>query len=167
MIKKFNYLFVTCFFIGTIRFAPGTITSFITSVFLLSLFHIIKLPNAIILSLLGLIFFYSFFAISEYIKDKDIKDPKEVVVDEFIGQSIPIYLFETAHKVEREIIEIIFIYFIFFLLFRLFDIIKIFPANYIDKNFKNSFGVIFDDVIAGFYVVLVLICFMILKIKFF
>ena len=39
------------------------------------------------------------------------------------------------------------------------------PINKIDKM-NNAFGVIFDDVIAGFYVVLTLIIFMIFKSKF-
>ena len=97
MIKSFNYLFVTCFGIGSFRFAPGTITSFITTIFLFSLFHIINLSNNVILVVLILIFVYSFYAVNYYIKDNEIKDPKEVVVDEFIGQSIPIYLYEIAH----------------------------------------------------------------------
>ena len=49
MIKTLNYLFVTCFGIGSFRFAPGTITSFITTIFLFSLFHIINLSNNTIL----------------------------------------------------------------------------------------------------------------------
>ena len=40
MIKTFNYLFVTCFGIGSFRFAPGTITSFVTTIYLFSLFHV-------------------------------------------------------------------------------------------------------------------------------
>ena len=90
MIKTFNYLFVTCFGIGSFRYAPGTITSLITTIFLFSLFHIIELSNNTILLILLLVFIYSFYAVSEYIKHNENKDPKEVVVDEFIGQSIPI-----------------------------------------------------------------------------
>ena len=97
MIKTFNYLFVTCFGIGSFRYAPGTITSLITTVFLFSLFHIINLSSNIILITLLLIFIYSFYAVSNYLRDNDNKDPKEVVVDEFIGQSIPIYLYEVSH----------------------------------------------------------------------
>ena len=93
MIKTLNYLFVTCFGIGSFRFAPGTIASFITTIFLFTLFHIINLSNKVILLLLILIFIYSFYAVSEYIKNNENKDPKEVVIDEFIGQSIPIYLY--------------------------------------------------------------------------
>ena len=166
MIKKINYLFVTCFGIGTFRFAPGTITSLITTVLLYSLFHIVNLSNNLILIFLLIVFIYSFYAVSEYIKYKENKDPKEVVVDEFIGQSIPIYLYEISHGTAKGSEEAILFYLYIFILFRFFDIKKPFPINFFDRNFKNSFGVIFDDVIAGFYVVLTLIIFMVIKSKF-
>jgi phosphatidylglycerophosphatase A len=167
MIKIFNYLFVTCFGVGSFRFAPGTITSFITTIFLFSLFHIINLSNKIILIALLVIFVYSFYAVSEYIKDNKNKDPKEVVVDEFIGQSIPIYLYEVAHGTIKNSEEAALLYLYIFILFRYFDIKKPFPVSYFDKKFKNSFGVILDDVVAGLYVVLTLIIFMVIKSKFF
>ena len=167
MIKTFNYLFVTCFGIGSFRFAPGTITSFITTIFLYSLFHIIKLSNNVILIALVLIFIYSFYAVSEYIKENENKDPKEIVVDEFIGQSIQIYLYEMAHGIMKNPQESVLFYLYIFILFRYFDIKKPFPVNYFDKKFKNSFGVIIDDVVAGLYVVITLIIFMIVKSKFF
>ncbi len=167
MIKTFNYLFVTCFGIGSFRFAPGTITSFITTIFLFSLFHIINVHNNIILVALLLIFAYSFHAVGEYIKDNGNKDPKEVVVDEFIGQSIPIYLYEIAHGTIKSSQESALFYLYIFILFRYFDIKKPYPVSYFDKKFKNSFGVILDDVVAGLYVVLTLIIFIIIKTKFF
>ena len=167
MIKTLNYLFVTCFGIGSFRYAPGTITSLITTVFLFSLFHILNLSSNIILITLLLIFIYSFYAVSNYIKDNDNKDPKEVVVDEFIGQSIPIYLYEVSHGTIKDPQEAVLFYLYIFILFRYFDIKKPFPVNLFDKKFKNSFGVIFDDVVAGLYVVLTLIIFMIINSKFF
>ena len=167
MIKTFNYLFVTCLGIGSFRFAPGTITSFATTIFLFSLFHIINLSNKVILITLLLIFIYSFHAVSEYIKDNKDKDPKEIVIDEFIGQSIPIYLYEVAHETIKNSEEAALFYLYIFILFRYFDIKKPFPVNYFDKKFKNSFGVIIDDVVAGFYVVLTLIIFMTIKSTFF
>ena len=167
MFKTFNYLFVTCFGIGSFRFAPGTITSFITTILLFSLFHIINLSNNTILIILLLIFVYSFYAVSVYIENNENKDPKEVVVDEFIGQSIPIYLYEIAHGSIKNSEEAALFYLYIFILFRYFDIKKPFPVNYFDKNFKNSFGVILDDVVAGLYVVLTLIIFMVIKSKFF
>ena len=167
MIKTFNYLFVTCFGVGSFRFAPGTITSFITTIFLFSLFHVIKLSNFAILTVLLLIFAYSFYAVSEYIKDNKDKDPKEVVIDEFIGQSIPIYLYEMAHGTIKNSQEAVLFYLYIFILFRYFDIKKPFPVSFFDKKFKNCFGVIFDDVVAGLYVVVTLIIFMVIKSKFF
>ena len=166
MIKTLNYLIVTCFGIGSIRFAPGTITSLTTTVFLYSLFHIINMPNNTILVTLLIIFIYSFYAVSEYIKFNENKDPKEVVIDEFIGQSIPIYLYEISHGTVKDAQEAVLFYLYIFILFRFFDIKKPFPINFFDKKFKNSFGVIIDDVVAGLYVVLTLIIFMIIKSKF-
>ena len=167
MIKTLNYLFVTCFGIGSFRYAPGTITSLVTAVFLFSLFHIINLSSNIILLILVLIFIYSFYAVSHYIKNNENKDPKEVVVDEFIGQSIPIYLYEVSHGTIKDSQEAVLFYLYIFILFRYFDIKKPFPVSFFDKKFKNSFGVIFDDIVAGLYVVLTLIIFMIIKSKFF
>ena len=71
MIKTINYLFVTCFGIGSFRYAPGTITSLITIIFLYSLFHVVNLSSSTILIILFLVFTYSFYAVSEYIKTKN------------------------------------------------------------------------------------------------
>ena len=166
MIKKINYLFVTCFGIGSFRFAPGTIASLVTIIFLYSLFHIINLSNNTILIILLIIFIYSFYAVSEYIKFSKNKDPREIVVDEFIGQSIPVYLYEISHSTVKESKEAVLFYLYIFILFRYFDIKKPFPVRFFDKKFKNSFGVIIDDVVAGLYVVLTLVIFMVIKSKF-
>ena len=167
MIKNLNFLFVTFFGIGTIRYAPGTKTSLITTVFLFSSFHILNLSNSIILVALIAIFLFSFLAVANYIKDETNKDPKEVVIDEVIGQSIPIYLYEIAHGTTKDSKESVLFYIYIFILFRFFDIKKPFPINFFDRKFKNSFGVIMDDVIAGLYVVLTLIIFMVIKSKLF
>ena len=84
------------------------------------------------------------------------------LIDEFIGQSIPICLYEIAHEGTKETSQILTFYFIMFILFRLFDIAKPYPVSYYDKNFKNSFGVIMDDVCAGLYVVAVLVLYMVI-----
>ena len=167
MIKRLNTLFVTMFGLGKLPKIPGTFGSLATIIILYILFHILNLSSNLIFIGLIIIFIFSFSAITTYIKDNENKDPKEVIIDEFIGQSIPIYLYEISHGTEKSADEAMIFYFICFVLFRFFDIAKPFPVSYFDKNFKNSFGVIMDDVCAGFYVVLSLICFMVLSTYFF
>jgi len=163
MIEKFNSLFVTMFGLGKIKLIPGTFGSLATTGILYYLFHKLNISSNIILIGLLFILIYSFYAISSHIKNSENKDPEEIIIDEFIGQSIPIYLYEISHGVTKESNDAIIYYAVFFILFRYFDIIKPFPVCFFDKNFKNSFGVIMDDICAGFYVVLTLVCFMILK----
>jgi len=163
MINIFNTLFVTIFGLGKIKFIPGTFGSLATIIILYLCFHIFEMNSGIIFIGLMLIFIYSFFAVTQHTKNSRNKDPGEVIIDEFIGQSIPIFIYEISHGTNKEPNEAIIIYFICFLLFRYFDIMKPFPVSYFDQKHKNSFGVIMDDVCAGFYVVLSLICFMILK----
>ena len=88
----------------------------------------------------------SYFLIKICIKNITDKDPKYVVADEHIGQSISLIFCEQA----------IFDYLISFCLFRFFDILKPFPINLVDNHLKNAFGVILDDVLAGIYVCIVI-----------
>ena len=160
--NKVIFLFVTLFGIGKLKKIPGSYASLVTTIFLFFLFHILNLsPNFILIGIL-IIFFLSIYAVNIFIKNLDNKDPKEVVIDEFIGQSIPICMYEIAHEGTKEINQVLTFYFIIFILFRIFDIVKPYPVSYYDKNFKNSFGVIMDDVCAGLYVVAVLVSYMVI-----
>ena len=163
MIKTLNTLFVTMFGLGKIPKIPGTFGSLATIIMLYIFFHILNLSSKSILICLIIIFIFSFSAVAIHIKDSENKDPKEVIIDEFIGQSIPIYLYEISHGTEKTANEAMVFYLICFILFRFFDIVKPFPVNYFDKNFKNSFGVVMDDVCAGLYVVAVLVLYMVIN----
>ena len=161
MLSRINNLFVTLFGIGKISKIPGSLASLFTILILFISFHILNIsPNLILISLI-FIFLISLFSVNIFIKNLTNKDPKEVVIDEFVGQSIPICLYEIAHEGSRETSEVLTFYFIMFVLFRIFDITKPYPVSYYDKNFKNSFGVIMDDVCAGLYVVAVLVLYMV------
>jgi|TARA_B110000037_G_scaffold141746_1_gene160366 phosphatidylglycerophosphatase A len=163
MIKTFNSILVTMFGLGKIKFMPGTLGSLATTVFLFYLFHSLNISSNIILISLIIIFIYSFYAVSTHTESSKNKDPGEIIIDEFLGQSIPIYLYEISHGTTKESDQAIVYYALFFILFRYFDIMKPFPVNFFDKNFKNSFGVIMDDICAGLYVVLTVVCFMFIK----
>ena len=163
MIKTFNSLLVTMFGLGKIKFMPGTFGSLATTILLFYLFHTLNMSANIILIGLIIIFIYSFYAVSTHTENSKEKDPGEIIIDEFLGQSIPIYLYEISHGTTKGSDEAIIYYALFFILFRYFDIMKPFPVNFFDKNFKNSFGVIMDDICAGLYVVLTVVCFMVIK----
>ncbi len=162
MINRINFLFVTLFGIGKLKKIPGSYASLATTFFLYFLFHIFNFsPNYVLIGVI-IVFLISLYSVNIFIKKLDNKDPKEVVIDEFIGQSIPICLYEIAHQGTRETSHVLTFYFIMFILFRIFDITKPYPISYYDKNFKNSFGVIMDDVCAGLYVVAVLVLYMVI-----
>ena len=160
--NNINFLFVTLFGIGKLKKIPGSYASLVTIIFLFFLFHLFNFsPNIVLIGII-IVFLISLYAVNIFIKDLDNKDPKEVVIDEFIGQSIPICLYEIAHEGTKETSQVLIFYFIMFILFRIFDIAKPYPVSYYDKNFKNSFGVLMDDVCAGMYVVAVLVFYMVI-----
>ena len=90
-------------------------------------------------------------------EDTEEIDSKEIVIDEFLGQSIPILFFYIIFY-EASVSNSFFfiIVFLSFVGFRFFDILKPYPINYVDNNIKNGFGVILDDLIAGLFTLIVL-----------
>jgi phosphatidylglycerophosphatase A len=125
-----------------IGFLPisGTIGSLVAIFFYIIFYNYLNLLSFIVFIIL--IFFYSVFFLNKTIKQSfSTSDPKEIVIDEFIGQSIPLLLCENNF----------FLITLSFLLFRLFDITKPWPASYFDLKVKNANGVLMDDIIAGLY----------------
>ena len=147
MFKKFNLFFLTFFLIGKIKYAPGTFASLATC-FLFVL--LINVTNIIIIFFISLIFFFYFFvAINYSFEDFKNDDPQEIVMDEAVGQMLPLLaipIYETLYPLPP-------VYYCIaaFILFRLFDIWKPFPVNYVDKNVKGSLGIMLDDIVAGIY----------------
>tara|TARA_B100001989_G_scaffold22294_1_gene13551 strand:- start:151 stop:453 length:303 start_codon:yes stop_codon:yes gene_type:complete len=86
----------------------------------------------------------------------EIKDPKQIVIDEVLGQAMPLILivYLSSHNLINSPVEIYYI--IAFILFRFFDILKPFPVSYFDKNHKNFFGIIMDDIMAGLYTMILI-----------
>ena len=110
MIKTINTLFVTMFGLGKVPKIPGTFGSLATVIILYIFFHTLNLSSNLILLFLIFVFILSFSAVAHHIKDNENKDPKEVIIDEFIGQSIPIYLYEISHGTEKSADEAMFFY---------------------------------------------------------
>ena len=149
--KKITNIFVSLFYSGYVKYLPGTFGSIIS---ILILYPILKL-NIVSINLFIcffiLIFIFSLFFINKYSKYSNSHDSSIIVIDEFLG----IYFIFIFYD---------FIYFIndFFtialilILFRFFDILKIFPANIIDRKIQNSLGVLLDDLVASIYTIIIL-----------
>ena len=99
MINKFNYYFVTLLIFGdSVQKYRGTWASLLTVLFLFIIFYFLKLPVFTVAILFLFVLIYSYYAISTSLKKFKESDPQEIVIDEFIGQSIPIILFEIFHQ---------------------------------------------------------------------
>jgi len=155
MIKKLNILLLTMIGVGNSKFAPGTMASFITCLIYI-IFFICEINIIYLIFLVTLLLIYCSYSIDYYKRNFLEVDAKEIVIDEFIGQSVPlltIYNFIPSNNFK----DFMLYTFFSFILFRIFDIAKPFPINFIDKKIKNGFGVILDDVVAGLYSVIVLL----------
>lgn len=141
-IKLFNlYFFLASgFFIGLVNFFPGTLASFISLFFWLIIYK--KFSN-LFLWLIIIVFFFIGTIICQKIGSYFLTyDSSVIVLDEFVGIWIPLMALKKIN---------IFWLFIAFFLFRFFDIIKPWPINLCDKKIKNGFGIMFDDLLAGFF----------------
>ena len=143
------------FAIGRSKYAPGTVASFVTSLIYICFFNF-EINIMLLIFLVSLMFIFSVYSIDKFKNSFDEVDSREIVIDEFVGQSIPIltiYNFIPTNDIKSFILYVL----ISFVLFRFFDIVRPYPINKIDKNIKNGFGVMLDDVIAGIYSSLILL----------
>ena len=150
--KKINVLLSTFFGYGYLTKIPGTITSAVTTIFIYLAYEILGYTNlkfSIIFFIF--LFFYSFYAVKVSVSEFENKDPRQIVIDEVLGQSMPLILLLYLNQNNKINIPIEIYYILSFLFFRFFDILKPFPVSYFDKNYKNYFGIIMDDIMAGLY----------------
>ena len=171
-------LIVTCCYIGKINFAPGTLGSLLAFPIFILLSHMFLLSGYVLplqnYSLIesqiityvcfvvigtALIFICGVITSAIYIKDTNQDDPKEIVIDELVGQLLTITLTiligpllwnnGISQGISANFIDFVAMYFMPFVLFRLFDIIKPWPIDYIDRNMKTGLGIMLDDVVAS------------------
>ena len=150
--KKINVLLSTFFGYGYLTKIPGTVTSAVTTVFLYIAYEVLGYTDLkFSIFFFILLFFYSFYAVRDAESEFKNKDPRQIVIDEVLGQSIPLILILYLNENNQINISIEIYYILSFLFFRFFDILKPFPVSYFDKKHKNYFGIIMDDIIAGLY----------------
>ena len=160
MIDKFGKSILTLFGIGYFKYAPGTAASIVTCALWLLLYSL-EINFLLLAFLYLIILLYSIILIDKLSKKFSEVDAKEIVIDEFLGMSLPLLAFYSSldqlgswHNVN---VDYIFLKYILpsFVLFRFFDIVKPYPINLIDKKLKNGLGVVMDDLIAGLFSLIV------------
>jgi len=151
MIKLANF-FVSLSFAGYIKLIPpGTFASFLSIVILFPIVEYKIISLEIFVVIFFVIFLLSLFFINKFSSHNQSHDSKIIVIDEFLGVYL-ILIFYDQIKIINPYVTIMLI----FILFRFFDILKIFPANIVDRKLKSAFGVILDDLIAGIYTIIIL-----------
>ncbi len=155
--KKINILLATFFGCGYLTKIPGTITSGLTVVFIYVIYEVLGYEDLnISIIIFFLLFFYSFYSVKDSETEFKFKDPRQIVIDEVLGQSMPLILLLYLKQSNQISANIEFYYFLSFVFFRFFDILKPFPISYFDKNHKNYFGIIMDDIMAGLYSIILI-----------
>ena len=149
---KLTEFFVSLSYAGYIKILPpGTFASLLSIVILYPIVEYKIIPSEILVVFFIAIFLLSLFFINKFSAHTQSHDSKIIVIDEFLGIYL-ILLFYDQIKIINPYVTMMLI----FILFRFFDILKIFPANIIDKRLKSAFGVILDDLIAGIYTIIIL-----------
>jgi phosphatidylglycerophosphatase A len=135
----------TWFGVGFLRPAPGTWGSLAALPFGIFL---IQTDNIFIFFLAIILFFcLGLLACNAFERMTGTHDHKMIVIDEVAGQWLtltPLILLKDINAGSEFIIAA-------FLLFRFFDIVKPWPASYVDRNIKGAWGVMGDDIVAGIF----------------
>ena len=148
--KWISGLFSTLLGVGFIPIAPGTIASFLTAA--AYRFFLFRLTWFWFILLMIAVFIIGSLAASKYAKIVNKKDPRTVVIDEVMGQLIPLLLLPPEWAL---IIAA-------FILFRFFDILK---PLFIKKTerFPWGWGIMLDDVLAGIYTGIIINIYLIIR----
>lgn len=132
--NKIAHFISSICYIGYFPVASGTFASFVA---LLIWWFFVTNINVQLIIIISITLFGTY---TSYLTEKQYnsKDPSFIVVDEFAGMFISLFL----------IPKNIYLYILAFILFRIFDIIK---PSYIDtvQKYKYGIGVMADDILAG------------------
>ena len=133
---KFSEIICTVLYIGKLPLAPGTFGSLAALVcwFFIKPF----LSDPLFLLITGGIFFLGIACSEIIVSAGNVKDPQFIVIDEWVGMWIGLYLVE--HSMLWGLVA--------FFCFRIFDIFKPGPIGEMDAM-DGGIGVMMDDVVAG------------------
>jgi phosphatidylglycerophosphatase A len=141
-------LLVSCFGLGYLPGAPGTFGSVPPVVTYMVLGYMDASPLVVMLVMLFFVLTSSVvcvFCSPDIIQATGKLDPRQIVVDEFAGQSVTFFIIALFAP-----LNICLTAALCFLFFRLFDIIKPWPIRRLEK-FPQGWGILADDLLAGVY----------------
>lgn len=168
---KFHWIIATGLGVGKIPFAPGTFGSLLAvCIWVIVNYYYFIFFNSFVANLimwLAIIistFFIGIKSAEFYCNKYQKKDAGEVVIDEFCGQWIAIFISCLSSGVigykMQTITKPYFISILLsFILFRFFDIFKPWLIGKADKNVSGGLGVMLDDVLAGIFAGLTFVLF--------
>ena len=140
--NKVAEIISTVFYVGRFPLAPGTICSFLA---FLSWYYLRFYIEGVFILYGSLILFFIGVAVSTiYSESIKNEDPPEVVIDEWVGQWIALWLI--PHSFVWGLLS--------FTIFRIFDILKLGPVKGMD-DIKSGTGIMMDDVVAGIFALLI------------
>ena len=91
--KKINVLISTFFGYGYLTKMPGTVASFVTTIFIYIAYEYLGYTDLrFSIIFFAILFFYSFYAVKDSESEFVNKDPRQIVIDEVLGQSMPLIL---------------------------------------------------------------------------
>ena len=144
------YMLATGMYFGLAPIIPGTVAALVGLIIHLIIIFILPYNTHFV----ALLFFFLLFSslcltLNAWAETYwNVCDHKNFVLDEIAGYLFVPLLFRSTESIFTAVYG--------FILFRFFDIIKFFPANIVDKNMKNKWGVLIDDLISAAYAALVL-----------
>lgn len=144
---KLNKLFLTFFYSGLLRPAPGTWGSFFGLIIGVLIAYFLGITTLFLLAVL-----LSLIAIKEvnlYEANGGEHDNSSIVIDEVVGIWITLSMGLAVNLESGDISYLVVI--LSFIYFRLFDIYKPSLIGKIDRDVKGGYGVVLDDALAGFF----------------
>ena len=139
--KKINVLISTFFGYGYLTKIPGTVTSLVTAIFIYIAYeHLGYTDLKFSIIFFTLLFFYSFYAVKDAESEFKNKDPRQIVIDEVLGQAMPLILVLHLSQNNQLSLPIEVYYVLSFIFFRFFDILKPFQLVILIKILKITLG---------------------------
>lgn len=141
--RSLRYFVAFGFGSGAFPVAPGTAGTVVAAVFYLGLRY---LPLGWYLAFTVVFSLFSIWLLDQISREIKVHDHPGMCLDEFPG------FFVTMINAPWGLGWVVF----GFLLFRLFDIWKPWPIRWLDEHVHGGFGMVIDDVAAGFFALIVM-----------